>query len=75
MGNLLDLLLWENGNENIIVEEVYSLLFYSVILIFPRMIYRTLYFMEARNPIILRKKKKERFWRICQKKYCPSENF
>lgn len=57
MGNLLDLLLWENGNENIIVEEVYSLLFYSVILIFPRMIYRTLYFMEARNSdTILRKK-------------------
>lgn len=57
IGDLLDLFLQENGNKSVIMDQVYSLLFYSVILILPRMIYRTLYFMEARSSdTILRKK-------------------
>lgn len=56
IGDLLDLIMQESGNQEIIMKEVHSLLFYSVILIIPRMIYRTLYFSEARtSDTILRK--------------------
>ncbi len=57
IGDLLDLLLQENGNKDEIMTKVYSLLFYSIIMIIPRMIYRTFYFIEARkSDTILRKR-------------------
>ena len=57
IGNILDLLLSESINEEIIINEVYTLLFYSVILIIPRISYRILFFTRARiSDIYLRKK-------------------
>ena len=57
IGNILDLLLNENINKEIIMNEVYTLLFYSVILIIPRISYRILFFTRARiSDTYLRKK-------------------
>ena len=57
IGVILDLLLQENGNKQLIMKQVYELIWYSVIMIFPRMIYRTLYFTNARtSDTYLRKK-------------------
>lgn len=49
LGNILDLLLEGNVSKEFIMNEVYSLIFYSVILIIPRMLYRTLFFRVART--------------------------
>ena len=48
MGNIFDLLITENVGKDIIMNEVYVLLFYSLILIIPRSLYRTLFFRRAR---------------------------
>lgn len=48
IGNILDLLIQGNVSKEVIMNEVYSLIFYSVIMIIPRIIYRTLFFTEAR---------------------------
>ena len=47
-GKILDLLMNENTEKEIIMKEVYSLIFYSVILIVPRIIERLLLFSTAR---------------------------
>lgn len=57
IGNILDLLMQGNVSKEIVMKEVYALIFYSVIMMFPRIMYRTLYFMVARkSDTILRKK-------------------
>lgn len=57
IGNILDLLIQGNVNKEIVMKEVYALIFYSVIMMFPRIMYRTLYFRVARkSDTILRKK-------------------
>jgi len=48
VGNILDLLMQGNVNKEIIMNEIYSLIFYSLIMIIPRIIYRTLFFWRAR---------------------------
>lgn len=48
IGNILDLLIKGNVSKEIIMNEVYSLIFYSIIMIVPRIIYRTLFFTRAR---------------------------
>lgn len=48
IGNMLDLLIQGNASKEIIMNEVYSLIFYSVIMIIPRIMYRTLFFTRAR---------------------------
>ncbi len=47
IGNILDLLIEGNTSKDVIMNEVYSLIFYSVIMIIPRIIYRTLFFTRA----------------------------
>ncbi len=47
-GNILDLLIAGNVTKEIIMSEVYKLIFYSLIMIIPRIIYRTLFFTRAR---------------------------
>lgn len=57
IGNILDLLIKGDISKEIIMQEVYILIFYSVILIIPRAIYRTLFFTRARiSDTYLRKK-------------------
>lgn len=57
LGNILDLLLQEETQKQIIMTQVYALVFYSVILIVPRVLYRTLLFRTARvSDTYLRKK-------------------
>ena len=48
IGNILDLLIEGNTSKDVIMNEVYSLIFYSLIMIIPRIIYRTLFFTRAR---------------------------
>lgn len=48
IGDILDLLIAGNVSKEIIMNEVYSLIFYSVIMIIPRICYRTLFFTRAR---------------------------
>lgn len=48
IGNILDLLIKGNVSKEIIMNEVYHLIFYSMIMLVPRMIYRTLFFTRAR---------------------------
>lgn len=49
IGNILDLLLKGNVSKDIIMCGVYRLIFYSIIMIVPRIIYRTLFFTRART--------------------------
>lgn len=49
IGNILDLLMEGNASKEIIMNEVYRLIFYSLIMIIPRIIYRTLFFTKART--------------------------
>lgn len=48
IGNILDLLIEGNASKDVIMNEVYRLIFYSIIMIIPRIIYRTLFFTRAR---------------------------
>lgn len=48
IGNILDLLIEGNASKDVIMNEVYSLILYSIIMIVPRIIYRTLFFTRAR---------------------------
>lgn len=48
VGNILDLLSKGNNSKDIIMNEVYKLMFYSLIMIIPRIIYRVLFFTRAR---------------------------
>lgn len=48
IGNILDLLIKGNASKDVIIHQVYSLIFYSIIMIIPRIIYRTLFFTRAR---------------------------
>jgi len=48
IGNILDLLMKGNVSKEVIMNEVYRLIFYSVIMIAPRIMYRTLFFTRAR---------------------------
>lgn len=48
IGNILDLLIKGNVSKDVIMNEVYRLVFYSIIMIIPRIIYRTLFFTRAR---------------------------
>lgn len=48
IGNILDLLIEGNASKEVIMNEVYSLIFYSLIMIIPRILYRELFFVKAR---------------------------
>ncbi len=57
IGDILDLLLQGNNEREIMMQQVYRLIFYSIFMIIPRIIYRTLLFMRARiSDTYLRKK-------------------
>lgn len=56
-GNILDLLMQEYINKELIMQQAYLLIFYSLILFIPRSLYRKLYFTISRkSDTILRKK-------------------
>ena len=48
IGNILDLLIEGNVSKDVIMSKVYSLIIWSLIMIIPRIIYRTLFFTRAR---------------------------
>lgn len=48
IGNILDLLIEGNASKEVIMTEAYILIFYSVIMLVPRIIYRILLFTRAR---------------------------
>lgn len=48
IGNILDLLIEGNVNKEVVMNEVYVLIFYSIVMLIPRMIYRFLFFTQAR---------------------------
>lgn len=48
IGNILDLLIEGEVSKEIIMNEVYILVFYSILMIIPRIAYRTLFFTRAR---------------------------
>lgn len=48
IGNILDLLINGNVSNEVIMSEVYKLIFYSLLMIIPRIMYRTLFFTRAR---------------------------
>ena len=48
IGNILDLLINGDVSKETIMSEVYKLIFYSLLMIVPRIIYRTLFFTKAR---------------------------
>ena len=48
IGNILDLFIQGNVNKELIMKEVHTLIFYSVIMIIPRLLYRYLLFRRAR---------------------------
>lgn len=48
IGNILDLLIEGNNSRDIIMNEVYRLILYSLIMIIPRIIYRIMLFTRAR---------------------------
>jgi len=48
IGKILDLLTEGNVSREVIMNEVYSLIFYSIIMIIPRIAYRFLFFTRAR---------------------------
>ena len=57
IGEILDLLLVGNNDKEIIMNQVVTLIQYSVLMIIPRVIYRVLYFRKARvSDTYLRKK-------------------
>ncbi len=57
IGEILDLLLAGNNDKEIIMNQVVTLIQYSVLMIIPRVIYRVLYFRKARvSDTYLRKK-------------------
>ncbi|MCI8759573.1 MAG: ABC transporter ATP-binding protein [Clostridia bacterium] len=57
IGEILDLLLAGNAEKEVIMNQVYRLIFYSIIMIIPRILYRVLYFRRARiSDTYLRKK-------------------
>lgn len=57
VGEILDLLIQGNAEKEVIMHQVYVLIFYSVVMIIPRIIYRNLLFREARiSDTYLRKK-------------------
>lgn len=49
IGNILDLLIEGNVSKEVVMNEVYSLIFYSIVMIIPRMAYRFLFFTKART--------------------------
>jgi len=49
IGEILDLLIAGNVTKDVIMNQVYRLIFYSLIMILPRIIYRTLFFTRART--------------------------
>ena len=48
IGEILDLFISGNASKEVIMNEVYKLIFYSLIMLIPRIIYRTLFFIRAR---------------------------
>lgn len=48
IGNILDLLIEGNASKETIMKQVYILITYSIIMIIPRIMYRTLFFTRAR---------------------------
>lgn len=48
IGNILDLLIDGNASKDVIMNEVYRLIFYSFIMIIPRIMYRIMFFTRAR---------------------------
>lgn len=48
IGEILDLFISGNASKEVIMNEVYKLIFYSLIMLIPRIIYITLFFIRAR---------------------------
>ena len=74
IGNILDLLISGNFDKSVIINEAYSLIFYSIIMIIPRIIYRALFFRKARiSDTYLRKKVIEHLQEV-KPEYFEKEN-
>lgn len=74
IGNILDMLMQENINKQLLMQEVYWLIFYSSFVIIPRTLYRKCYFTVSRKAdTILRKKVVEHLQKI-KPEYFEKEN-
>lgn len=74
IGNILDLLMEENINKELILQQVYWLIFYSSFVFMPRTLYRKFYFTNSRKAdIYLRKKVVEHLQKV-KPEYFEQEN-
>lgn len=74
IGNILDLLLQGNVSKEVIMQEVYRLIFYSLIMIIPRIMYRQLLFIRARkSDTYLRKRVSEHLQAVKPEYYDKEE--
>ena len=74
VGNILDILMQGNASKEVIMHEVYRLIFYSLIMIIPRIIYRQLLFIRARkSDTYLRKRVAEHLQRVKPEYYDKEE--
>ncbi len=74
IGNILDLLMEENINKELILQQVYWLIFYSSFVFIPRTLYRKFYFTNSRKAdIYLRKKVVEHLQKV-KPEYFEQEN-
>ena len=74
VGNILDILMQGNASKEVIMHEVYRLIFYSLIMIIPRIIYRQLLFIRARkSDTYLRKRVAEHLQKVKPEYYEKEE--
>lgn len=74
IGNILDMLMQENINRQLLMQEVYWLIFYSSFVFIPRTLYRKCYFTVSRKAdTILRKKVVEHLQKV-KPEYFEKEN-
>ena len=74
VGNILDILMQGNASKEVIMHEVYRLIFYSLIMIIPRIIYRQLLFIRARkSDTYLRKRVAEHLQKVKPEYYDKEE--
>lgn len=74
IGQILDLLLQGNINQEIIMSKVYLLIFVSFISIFPRCAYRTLFFRVARASDTRLRKETVKYLQYVKPEYYEKEN-
>lgn len=74
IGKILDLLTEGNVSREVIMNEVYSLIFYSIIMIIPRIAYRFLFFTRARMSDTYLRSKVIEYLQIVKPEYYDNED-